>query len=168
MAMVTKEEIDNLYNYLCQINQKHGYWFNFDLDVTKGVLEGLLVNKSRYGYMSCPCRLAKGIRAEDRDIICPCNYRDSDVAEYGFCFCGLYVSKSVVESKKSFLSIPERRKNLKNKEIVMEEKVKNQISENAVKYPVWRCEVCGYLCARDNAPEVCPICGAEHDRFEKF
>jgi len=26
-------------------------------------------------------------------------------------------------------------------------------SGNALSYPVWRCKVCGYLCARDEAPE---------------
>jgi rubrerythrin len=39
---------------------------------------------------------------------------------------------------------------------------------NKLPYPVLRCLICGYVCARDEAPEVCPICGASHDRFEKF
>ncbi|MCJ7516180.1 MAG: ferredoxin:glutaredoxin reductase, partial [Dehalococcoidia bacterium] len=34
--------------------------------------------------------------------------------------------------------------------------------------PVWRCKVCGYLCARDAPPEICPICKATKDRFERF
>ena len=34
--------------------------------------------------------------------------------------------------------------------------------------PVWRCKVCGYLCARDEPPEVCPICKAKKERFERF
>ncbi len=38
----------------------------------------------------------------------------------------------------------------------------------AVALPVWRCKVCGYLCARDAPPEVCPICKAKKDRFEVF
>ncbi|MGQ9535427.1 MAG: rubredoxin-like domain-containing protein, partial [bacterium] len=28
--------------------------------------------------------------------------------------------------------------------------------------------VCGYLCARNSPPEICPICKAKSDRFEKF
>lgn len=35
-------------------------------------------------------------------------------------------------------------------------------------YPVRRCKVCGYLCARDEPTEVCPICKAKKERFEKF
>jgi len=34
--------------------------------------------------------------------------------------------------------------------------------------PVWRCTVCGYLCARNAPPEVCPICKAGKERFERF
>lgn len=34
--------------------------------------------------------------------------------------------------------------------------------------PVWRCKVCGYLCAREGPPEVCPICKAKKERFERF
>lgn len=38
----------------------------------------------------------------------------------------------------------------------------------ATTYPVWRCKVCGYLCARDKPPGVCPICKAGRERFEPF
>jgi rubrerythrin len=34
--------------------------------------------------------------------------------------------------------------------------------------PVWRCKVCGYLCARARPPRKCPICRADQDRFERF
>jgi rubrerythrin len=33
---------------------------------------------------------------------------------------------------------------------------------------VYRCQVCGYLCAREEAPDLCPICRAKKERFEKF
>jgi rubrerythrin len=34
--------------------------------------------------------------------------------------------------------------------------------------PVWRCTVCGYLCARESPPDQCPICKVTKDRFERF
>ena len=34
--------------------------------------------------------------------------------------------------------------------------------------PVWRCRVCGYLCAREGPPDVCPVCKAREERFELF
>lgn len=33
---------------------------------------------------------------------------------------------------------------------------------------VWRCKVCGYLCARVSPPEECPICKVPRERFEPF
>jgi ferredoxin-thioredoxin reductase catalytic chain len=38
----------------------------------------------------------------------------------------------------------------------------------ALSYPVWRCKVCGYLCARDEPPDICPICKVKKERFERF
>ena len=34
--------------------------------------------------------------------------------------------------------------------------------------PVWRCTVCGYLCARPDPPRKRPICHVDKDRFERF
>ena len=71
-------------------------------------IEGLKTNEDRYGYPSCPCRLATGNLEIDRDIICPCDYRDPDVAQYGACYCRLYVNKAVFESQ-NLPEVPERR-----------------------------------------------------------
>jgi len=84
---------EELYERLKRVNEPKGYFFNKDQQTTMELIEGLLTNKERYGYMCCPCRLASGDRVADRDIICPCDYREPDVAEYGACYCALYVSK---------------------------------------------------------------------------
>jgi len=44
----------------------------------------------------------------------------------------------------------------------------SEIENRKSKIPVWRCRVCGYLCAREQPPEVCPICKAKRERFERF
>ena len=59
--------------------------------------------------MACPCRLAKEDREADKDIICPCDYRDEDVKEFGSCYCGLYVSQEWNEGKIQQQFVPERR-----------------------------------------------------------
>ena len=150
--MDTSSLFDKLIAY-----QKRGYYLNPDTEFTNALLESLLVNEERYGYQACPCRLATGVRAEDLDIICPCDYRDADTTDYGSCFCGLYVSKKIFTEKGAIRSIPERRPPKEERE-----KMKD------LDYPVWRCDVCGYICARDDAPDVCPICGVSKDRFHKF
>jgi len=98
-----------LYEKLRPIQEARGQYFNPDMDMTLDLLGGLLTNKARYGYMACPCRLASGTFALDRDVVCPCAYRDQDVAEYGACFCGLYVSPAVRDARTPLPAVPERR-----------------------------------------------------------
>lgn len=91
------------------LQEPKGYYFNKDESMTLQLMDSLLANKERYGYMACPCRLASGDRNQDRDIICPCEYREDDVREYGSCFCGLYVSREWNEARIPHEFVPERR-----------------------------------------------------------
>jgi len=163
---ISEERINSLYNQLKERNEKRGYYLNPDQEFTKDLIRSLLVNEKRYEYQACPCRLAEGKKEEDLDVICPCDYRDSDIAEYGLCFCGLYVSQEIFKGLKKARSIPERRP-LKEERI---KKLGEQIGtiDKKLSYPVWRCKVCGYLCARNEPPGICPICGVTKERFEKF
>ncbi|MDP3481075.1 MAG: ferredoxin-thioredoxin reductase catalytic domain-containing protein, partial [Desulfoprunum sp.] len=85
-------DTENLFINLQKVNEPKGYFFNRDRQLTLALLAGLLTNKDRYGYMLCPCRLTQDDREADRDIICPCNYRETDVREFVSFYCGLYVS----------------------------------------------------------------------------
>jgi ferredoxin-thioredoxin reductase catalytic subunit len=160
-----QEKIDRLYKKLNSEAEAGGYHLNPDNEFTKDLVDGLAVNTDRYGYPSCPCRLASGNEQEDLDIVCPCDYRDADVLEYGTCYCGLYVSKDVVEGKAKIAKIPERRP---SPEVRTKPTPGGSASLSTLPLPIWRCRVCGYLCARENPPEVCPICKARKERFEKF
>jgi ferredoxin-thioredoxin reductase catalytic chain len=158
-----------------------GYFICPDRDLLRELIDGLVKNEERYGYGSCPCRISSGVKAYDADIICPCEYRDADVDEFGMCYCGLFVSKAVKEDPKKLMPITERRP-----EAVIDEAVKakerrgrgekeEDVSTATAPaeggkegIPVWRCKVCGYLAAREHPPSVCPICKAKKDRFERF
>jgi ferredoxin-thioredoxin reductase catalytic subunit len=100
---------EELYEKLRKIQEPKGYYFNRDTEFVMDLLNSLLINKERYGYMACPCRLASGDREADRDIICPCVYREPDVREYGACYCQLYVSREWNEGKIPHVHVPERR-----------------------------------------------------------
>ena len=102
-------EVEKLYETLRKVQEPKGYYFNKDRERVFELLEALLVNKGRYGYMLCPCRLASGDRDKDRDIMCPCIYREPDVREYGSCYCNLYVSKAWNEETIPHVYVPERR-----------------------------------------------------------
>lgn len=101
--------VDELYEMLRKAQEPQGYYFNRDRDMVSELLDGLIRNRERYGYMSCPCRLATGNYGKDRDIICPCVYRAPDVAEFGSCYCGLYVSKDWNDDRIQHTYVPERR-----------------------------------------------------------
>lgn len=102
-------EIQKIFEALKKSQEHRGYFFNRDMEKTFSLLEALIINRNRYGYMACPCRLAKEDIEADRDIICPCEYREADVQEYGSCYCGLYVTMEWNEGKIVPQYIPERR-----------------------------------------------------------
>ncbi len=164
---VTETEISALHDRLGREAEEGGYHLNPDTEFVRGLVRGLLVNTKRYGYMSCPCRLAAGRKEEDLDIICPCDYRDPDLNEYGACYCALYVSDEVLAGKKKTGSIPERRPPPGSR-VSGVTPAAGAAAPFALSYPVYRCRVCGYLCARDEPPGVCPVCKAKKDRFERF
>jgi ferredoxin-thioredoxin reductase catalytic subunit len=88
----TGAEAARLYEALAPVQATRGFAFNPDKTWSLEVLAGLLVNEARYGYGSCPGRLATGSHERDRDIVCPCAFRAEDAAKYGRCYCHLYFS----------------------------------------------------------------------------
>jgi len=156
-----------LYERLKREAEAAGYYLNPDLDFVLNLVEGLLVNEERYGYWACPCRLADGIREKDLDIICPCDYRDADLVEYGACYCALYVSEEIAQGTQDVPVVPERRP-VESSDAGEEEHEEELVGLTPGGIPIWRCKVCGYLCARPNPPLKCPICKADQDRFELF
>jgi ferredoxin-thioredoxin reductase catalytic chain len=165
---VTDEEVRALFERLDTEAEKSGYHLNPDRAFTLGLVRGLLVNEKRHGYWLCPCRLGDGVKQEDLDIICPCDYRDPDLAEYGCCYCSLYVTDDVRKGETKARRIPERRPARELRLQLLKREGGGRLDSPSLAYPIWRCRVCGYLCARDGPPEVCPICRAKKDRFEKF
>jgi ferredoxin-thioredoxin reductase catalytic chain len=159
--MSLREEAYTLYERLKREGEAAGYYLNPDVEFVLDLMEGLLTNEERYGYWACPCRLADGVREKDLDIICPCDYRDPDLEEYGACYCALYVSEEIVQGTKEAQPVPERRG-------AEEEHEEELVGFTRSGIPVWRCKVCGYLCARPKPPLKCPICKVDQDRFERF
>jgi len=164
-------EAQALYTRLKREAEASGYYLNPDVEFVLDLMEGLLTNEKRYGYQSCPCRLAEGLREKDLDIICPCDYRDPDLTEYGACYCALYVSEEIARGQKELRPVPDRRlapETITAPGLPVESPVEKLAGFTKSGIPVWRCKVCGYLCARPKPPLKCPICKADQDRFERF
>lgn len=160
------DQVTKRFEELKQQEKETGYILNPDNELVMTLVQGLVANKIRYGDEICPCRLMKGTMEDNLDIICPCDYREADLNEYGSCFCGLYVSEELMKHGGPKSQTPERRPPFEERR-----KAKPDIGalkETSLPYPVWRCKVCGYLCANTQAPLVCPICKARRERFEKF
>jgi ferredoxin-thioredoxin reductase catalytic subunit/rubredoxin len=164
MSEVDLSRTDQVMAQLKREAEEGGYHLNPDEDFTRMLVDGLLVNEQRYGYRACPCRLASGDAARDLDIVCPCDYRDDDISEFGACYCALYVSAEIARGEASAGSIPERRPPGGK----VPASPPSSLLPSTLPYPVWRCAVCGYLCARKSPPSVCPICKVSKERFEKF
>ena len=155
----------------------YGYYLHPDPDFLQDLLDGLKKNEERYGYPSCPCRVATGNLDLDRDIICPCDYRDPDVAEFGACYCALYMRKDLYEGKTPITPIPERRPPEKQARAyavgqtsVSKETEKVRLGKpveqaREVKKKLWYCRQCGYVVFREDPPYVCPICKAKREMF---
>ncbi|MEM3622543.1 MAG: ferredoxin-thioredoxin reductase catalytic domain-containing protein [Candidatus Bathyarchaeia archaeon] len=148
-----------------------GYYLNPNPNFLRDLLEGLKRNEERYGYPSCPCRLASGKLEFDRDIICPCDYRDPDVEEFGACYCALYVRKDVFEGKTPLMPVPERRPLEKQARAYGKTEETSETSALVAKKPseiklkLWYCKQCGYVVFREDPPYVCPICKAKREMF---
>jgi ferredoxin-thioredoxin reductase catalytic subunit len=174
------DEVRAVRDALAREAEASGYHLNPDAARTERIVRGLLANEARLGYRSCPCRLAIGDRAADRDIICPCDYRDADLDEWGSCYCGLYASDDVLAGKRQLRPVPERRQAREAGPVPGAAGPKGVKGDGVTvgggdapprrspQVPAWRCRVCGYLCARDAPPAVCPICKATRDRFERY
>lgn len=160
-----KERVEKFIATLKRDAERSGYNLTPDDEFLHDLAQGLLENTDRYGYQSCPCRLSEGILDKDLDIICPCDYRDMDLNDYGYCYCALYVDEATAKGEKDIEAIPDRRKEEQKKKA---QNIRKTTSFSKTTHPIWRCSVCGYLCARENPPEKCPICKAQKERFEAF
>jgi ferredoxin-thioredoxin reductase catalytic subunit len=83
---ISEYEITSTYTKLKKDAEANGYHLNPDVEMTQELVKGIIINDKRYGYWNCPCRLATGNNTDDLDIICPCDYRDADVMEFGTCY----------------------------------------------------------------------------------
>ncbi|MGQ4876834.1 MAG: ferredoxin-thioredoxin reductase catalytic domain-containing protein [Promethearchaeia archaeon] len=116
MDMKTKE---GMIEYCKKVCEKNNWILNKDEETLNELIEGLVENKKRYNYQSCPCRLASGVRELDRDLICPCDYAPQDIQEYGTCYCNLYMREDFYKTiNKKYVLVPERRPIEKEKKVL--------------------------------------------------
>jgi len=107
--MEQHKSTERVREFVFRVARHQGWEVIGDEPFLADLVEGLKENYNRYGYFLCPCRDGTGDRDKDRDILCPCVYAAEDIAEYGHCFCGLFLSRAFAESGSFPNQIPERR-----------------------------------------------------------
>jgi ferredoxin-thioredoxin reductase catalytic chain len=167
--------------------RSRGYSLNYEESFLVDLLMGLRANEERYGYPSCPCRIATGNFELDRDIICPCDYRDPDVLEHGACYCALFIRNEIAKDHLPISPVPERRPAEKQAR-ALEFKtgrckpeappakaaptpaVKSEAGKGGVvvSKKLWYCKQCGYVAFREEPPYICPICKAKQEFFAEI
>ncbi len=83
---ISAAQVEAAYQSMKKDAAAGNYNMNPDIQFTRELVQGILINQARYGYANCPCRLSTGNLEEDQDIVCPCDYRDADIAEHGSCY----------------------------------------------------------------------------------
>jgi ferredoxin-thioredoxin reductase catalytic subunit len=99
-------EVPGVRSYAEQVAQHRGWVVNADRALTDPILEGLASQTKRFGRPFCPCRDIEEGR-NNQDVVCPCRYASEDIAQYGQCYCGLFLTPE--KDPQTVGSIPERR-----------------------------------------------------------
>jgi ferredoxin-thioredoxin reductase catalytic chain len=173
--------------------KSRGYSLNYDESFLVDLLQGLRANEVRLGYPSCPCRMASGNFELDRDIICPCDYRDPDVLEHGACYCALFISNETAKGRLPIAPVPERRppektaRAMDHKTGVAKCDVPKETAapsaagakgraatgdasggDTGPGKKLWYCKQCGYVAFREEPPYICPVCKAKRELFAEI
>lgn len=106
---MAEKSLEDTRKFVAMVTAKQGWDSNPDQEFTEMLMQGLTVNWNRYGYYLCPCRDTEGSREADASLICPCVHARPDIAEYGHCYCALYLESGFAASGKEPGGIPDRR-----------------------------------------------------------
>ena len=86
-----KENLREIFNDFCKSKE---FMLNPDKKIVDMLLNGILINESKFGLKYCPCRIKSESFEEDLEIICPCNFFNHETwSSKGMCWCSLFVKK---------------------------------------------------------------------------
>ena len=107
--MSKQKSLDDVLKYVKQVTEKRNWILHPNDDGTLDLLiDGLASNFNRIGYFNCPCRDSEEDIKLDRDIVCPCDYAQPDILDFGRCYCALFFDPNY-DFSEPIEMIPERR-----------------------------------------------------------
>jgi len=70
--------------------EQHGYIINPNWMMSTNLKSNLCEMEATFGKRYCPCFEPSGDKALDKNMMCPCEYVEDEIAEYGTCHCALF------------------------------------------------------------------------------
>jgi len=77
--------------------QKKNYDVNPNLMINTNLKVWLSEMEGIYGKRICPCFDPSGDKSLDKAMICPCQFIEEEIDEYGTCHCALFGKKGLTE-----------------------------------------------------------------------
>ncbi len=110
--MEFEEAVNQTIRLAKKYSEKHGYGLNPDTDKVKDLIEEMAENLLEFGARYCPCMTKRltGDKKADAKRICPCVWHKEDIAQFGTCYCGLFVSADFDPAKNQGIPPSECRK----------------------------------------------------------
>ncbi len=81
---------EQMYAWTSKYAENNGYKVNPEKEIYDIVIDGLAINKEKYGKQYCPCRIVTGDEEQDKKIICPCIYHKDEIEKDSMCHCALF------------------------------------------------------------------------------
>ena len=75
-----------------KIAQDNGYILNPDEERLKKVVGLMTMNHNEFGKYYCPCKQSHPLDP-GKDVLCPCEPWEDEIAKEGNCFCKLFYKK---------------------------------------------------------------------------
>lgn len=77
--------------------QQHNYALNPSWMMRTSLKSNLCEMEETFGKRYCPCFEPSGDVALDKKMMCPCEFIDDEIAEYGTCHCALFGPDNLVK-----------------------------------------------------------------------
>jgi ferredoxin-thioredoxin reductase catalytic subunit/rhodanese-related sulfurtransferase len=103
-------QLEKTVEFTKKVNERFGFVFNPENEITESVQQGLTRNKLIYGTYYCPCFMVQGETKEERkkanNRICPCKPAiEEEIPSDGRCHCGIFCTPDYAQKHAKELEI---------------------------------------------------------------
>ena len=85
-----RDEVKKQHRWITKYTEQKGYVLNPNLMMSKNLEVWLSEMEATFGKRYCPCFEPSGDRELDKKMLCPCEFIEDEIEEYGTCHCALF------------------------------------------------------------------------------